>query len=135
MFDAHVRTAIHWHGLHQEMNGANDGVPGVTQCTPCTFAALIFRSYPPRQFFHLFLSCNELRPHLVPQPFLASIPRRNPRPYCHQRPLKCQLGYRPRASFHYGLVPYSGLATLLSGRTPWSSDPWRYWSCSRKEHF
>jgi len=27
-------TSIHWHGLHQDMNSAMDGVPGVSQCTP-----------------------------------------------------------------------------------------------------
>ena|SRR5277367_3740311 len=26
-------TSIHWHGLHQDMNSAIDGVPGVSQCT------------------------------------------------------------------------------------------------------
>lgn len=25
-------TSIHWHGIIQESNGANDGVPGITQC-------------------------------------------------------------------------------------------------------
>jgi FtsP/CotA-like multicopper oxidase with cupredoxin domain len=27
-----LRTSIHWHGIIQEHNAANDGVPGVTQC-------------------------------------------------------------------------------------------------------
>jgi FtsP/CotA-like multicopper oxidase with cupredoxin domain len=31
---AYNSTAIHWHGFHQQLNNANDGVPGVTQCTP-----------------------------------------------------------------------------------------------------
>jgi len=28
------RTSIHWHGVLMEHNVANDGVPGITQCTP-----------------------------------------------------------------------------------------------------
>ena len=28
-----VSTSIHWHGIIQENNSANDGVPGITQCT------------------------------------------------------------------------------------------------------
>lgn len=27
-----VRTSVHWHGILQKQNGANDGVAGVTQC-------------------------------------------------------------------------------------------------------
>jgi len=32
MFYSDYSTTIHWHGVHQEYNNANDGVPGVTQC-------------------------------------------------------------------------------------------------------
>lgn len=27
------RTSVHWHGILMEGNVANDGVPGLTQCT------------------------------------------------------------------------------------------------------
>ena len=33
LFSTNSRTSVHWHGIIQENNGLNDGVPGVTQCT------------------------------------------------------------------------------------------------------
>ena len=29
---ADLSTSVHWHGIIQENNCANDGVPGITQC-------------------------------------------------------------------------------------------------------
>jgi len=36
-------TAIHWHGIRQLNNGANDGVPGVTQCPIAPGTTMTYR--------------------------------------------------------------------------------------------
>ena len=45
------RTSIHWHGILQNMNNANDGVPGVTQCISSPEYSLTLGPMPPGQSF------------------------------------------------------------------------------------
>src|SRR5437763_9759119 len=61
------RTAINWHGVLMEHNVANDGVPGVSQCTPSTNPSHPRSNFPPR-LLHLPFPRNILRHILVPQP-------------------------------------------------------------------
>jgi FtsP/CotA-like multicopper oxidase with cupredoxin domain len=49
-------TSIHWHGLLQARNVANDGVPGVTQCTP-SFGRSNLGPIPPGSSFTYTFDC------------------------------------------------------------------------------
>ena len=44
-------TSIHWHGIILEHNGANDGVPGITQCTNSSKLKLMSGPIPPGHSF------------------------------------------------------------------------------------
>jgi len=89
---ANLSTSIHWHGIIQENNCANDGVPGVTQCNYLKERYLILRPNSSRILIHLQIPRNQIRNDLVPQPLLTPIFRRSSRPLSDKWPQQCELG-------------------------------------------